>query len=493
MSGTTVSSGVTVSGFVVSNTGLLTILSGGSAVSTIVQNGGTVTVASGGYAGDTIVSSGGYEQVSAGGIVSGVVLDYTGDQSVGGTAIGTVVEGGYENIIAGGVTSDVLVSGSFHEGFETVSSGGLAISTTVAGGELLYVLSGGTTIGAVIFQSGIEGVDGIASGSVISGGDEYTNGIAYATTITDSGTLEIATGGIAQGGVTFAGTGDDLIIDGAMPTTPIVGFAASDEMDLRDVIYTSTGTANFADGVLTVSAGGQTYALNLPDLPDGTTFALAPDSASGTLVVESSIPCFAAGTCIRTDKGDVAVENLKVGDRVATECGQAQPITWIGHRHIMPARHPRPRQVRPVRIEADAFGPNEPRVPLYLSPDHAIFAQGVLIPVKHLINGETVRQVEVDSITYFHIELAEHAVIRAEGLPVETYLDTGDRSSFAEAPVTELHPRFGSDGRDISLIMDVLGYAPYRIAGPKVGLVKALLAARLPKAGTARSAAASRR
>ena len=501
MSATTVSSGVTSSGSVVSSGGSLTVLAGGSAVNTTVEGDGTLTVASGGYASYSIISSAGLEQVSAGGIVSGAVINYTGQEAINGTAFNTVVQGGLETVSSGGVTSDVFLGGGVHEGFETVSSGGLAVSTTLAGGnfeEGLIVSGGGTTIGTFISHNGFEVVDGVASGSVISGGTEYSDGTAYATVIAGSGTLELASGTDAQGGIAFAGTDDELIVDGpsyfggpvTVPTVPIVGFAATDEIDLQGIAYTSSNTASFDNGVLTISAGGVQYALDLPDLPNGTTFALDPDSTSGTDLVESNIPCFAAGTYIRTETGDVAVETLKVGDRVLTCDDTPRPITWIGHRHIIPSRHPRPQQVQPVRVEAHAFGPNEPNAPLYLSPDHAIFSQGVLIPVKHLINGDTIRQVAVDSITYFHIELAEHGVIRAEGLPVETYLDTEDRSSFSEMPVTDLHPRSGSERRDVSLIMEALGYAPHRIAGPEFELVKARLAARLPNGGTARSVAA---
>ena len=117
----------------------------------------------------------------------------------------------------------------------------------------------------------------------------------------------------------------------------------------------------------------------------------------------------------------------------------------------------------------------------------------MLIPVKYLVNGATVRQVDVESITYFHVELPEHAVILAEGLPAESYLDTGDRSSFANAEVPELHPRFGSERQDVSLIQEVLGYAPLRVTGPEVERVCARLAARVSDARAPMTAAASRR
>ena len=55
-----------------------------------------------------------------------------------------------------------------------------------------------------------------------------------------------------------------------------------------------------------------------------------------------------------------------------------------------------------------------------------MFVDDVLIPVKYLINGVTIEQVPVQEVTYYHVEVPHHAVLLAEGLPAESYLDTGD-------------------------------------------------------------------
>jgi hypothetical protein len=82
---------------------------------------------------------------------------------------------------------------------------------------------------------------------------------------------------------------------------------------------------------------------------------------------------------------------------------------------------------------------------LLLSPDHAVFIGDVLIPVRYLLNGASIVQVEADAITYWHVELAEHAVILAEGLPCESYLDTGNRSAFVNGgAVRQVHPDFAA-------------------------------------------------
>lgn len=149
---------------------------------------------------------------------------------------------------------------------------------------------------------------------------------------------------------------------------------------------------------------------------------------------EMSPPCFAAGTCIRTTRGDIPVEELIIGDRVQARFAGSAPIRWIGRRHIDCRRHPAPDHVRPIRIAADAFAPGQPRRDLLLSPDHAVQVGDSLIVVRHLVNGTSIRQDhEVGEIVYFHIELDHHDILDAEGLLAESYLDTGNRGVFENA------------------------------------------------------------
>ncbi len=144
---------------------------------------------------------------------------------------------------------------------------------------------------------------------------------------------------------------------------------------------------------------------------------------------DPTVTCFAAGTRIATPSGAVAVEDLAEGDLVCTLSGAAQPVTWIGQRHFDCASHPQPGRVTPVQIEAGAFGPGLPARDLLLSPEHALFLCGALVPVHCLVNGTTICQAPVAAVTYFHLELARHDAVFAEGLPAETYLDTGSRQS----------------------------------------------------------------
>jgi hypothetical protein len=279
--------------------------------------------------------------------------------------------------------------------------------------------------------------------------------------------------------VVFGGAASFVISSTVMPFATLSGFTSANTLDLAEVAFSSAGTVNFSDESLVVTEGGHNYVLQFAGDYTNDVFAIASDGADGTLVTVSDPPCFVAGTLIATPSGAVAVERLSVGDIVLTEGGGVAPITWIGARRVDCSRHPDPSRIWPVRIRADAFAPARPTRDLLLSPDHAIFAEGVLIPVKHLLNGHTIAQVATDEVTYVHLELPRHAVILAEGLPVESYLDTGDRGAFTgvESP-RMLHPVFGSERADIALVMDALGFAPLRVTGPEVERARAALARR---------------
>ena len=204
------------------------------------------------------------------------------------------------------------------------------------------------------------------------------------------------------------------------------------------------------------------------------TAAQAVDAvASGGLY--SPLLCFAAGTRIRAERGDVAVETLNAGDRVWSVLAQRfEPVRWIGHRRVHCCSHPHPAQVWPVLVSAGAFGPALPQRDLWLSPNHAVFVHDVLIPVKLLRNGTTIRQVRIDAVTYHHVELPAHDIVLAEGLAAESYLDVGDRASFANGggPVS-LYPDFSALRWD--LCWEAEACAPLVLVGPALDAARQMV------------------
>ncbi|WP_380785415.1 Hint domain-containing protein [Sphingomonas sp. R86521] len=145
-------------------------------------------------------------------------------------------------------------------------------------------------------------------------------------------------------------------------------------------------------------------------------------------------PCFVSGTGILTTSGEVLVEDLQVGDVVVTAAGNEVPVQWIGSHAVRCDRCFDPTSAWPIRISANAFGEMKPHRDLYLSPGHAVWVpfmdEGVLIPALSLVNGATVAQIETDEVTYWHIELATHDILLANGLPAESYIDVDNRSFF---------------------------------------------------------------
>jgi hypothetical protein len=206
-------------------------------------------------------------------------------------------------------------------------------------------------------------------------------------------------------------------------------------------------------------------------------------SAVSSAFLGVTVSCFAQGTRMATALGEVAVEDLAVGDEMRLAGGGLGRIVWLGHRRVDCRRHPRPETVWPVQVSAGAFAPGVPARPLYLSPDHAVFCDGILVPIKWLANGVTIVQERRDQVTYWHLELERHNVLLAEGLPCESYLETGGRTAFA-GDVMQIVPEFERVGCE--LVWEAAGCAPLRIAGPEVERIDARLRRRAGLKRTAR-------
>jgi hypothetical protein len=200
-------------------------------------------------------------------------------------------------------------------------------------------------------------------------------------------------------------------------------------------------------------------------------------------VYNVTVECFSMGTKLAAEFVLRAVETLAVGDRLITISGSLRPIRWIGRRTVDCLRHPNSERIWPVRIAAHAFGEGRPCRPLYLSPDHSVFVDGLLIPVKFLINDTTIVQAKQDQVTYYHIELDSHDVVLAEGLPCETYLEIGGRSAFENTGPLQLHPEFGPDDATVAEIWEAWGYAPMVRSGEHLRHMQVLLEAQAAMLG----------
>jgi len=196
------------------------------------------------------------------------------------------------------------------------------------------------------------------------------------------------------------------------------------------VLKTVDGT--YSNGAFSVSVSG----LTLPSSGSYSVKVVATDVAGNVMTTAAtqnftSTACFMAGTLIATPNGARAVETLAIGDMLLTHDGRVAPIRWVGRNTVSMVFADKLRTL-PIRVVAGALGDNVPARDLLLSPDHALLVGDVLVQAGALVNHTTIaRETNVpSSFVYYHVELADHALILAEGAPAETFIDNVDRMAF---------------------------------------------------------------
>ncbi|GLS87353.1 hypothetical protein GCM10010873_23270 [Cypionkella aquatica] len=145
------------------------------------------------------------------------------------------------------------------------------------------------------------------------------------------------------------------------------------------------------------------------------------------------VPCFAAGTMIMTRLGEVAVEDLCVGDELLTIDNGFRPLRWIGTRFLSARQLQQAPHLRPIRIEAGALGNDLPVRPLVVSPQHRCLIRSeiarrivgereVLAAAKHMLAVEGISVVETAApVTYYHLLLDTHELLISNGTPSESF------------------------------------------------------------------------
>jgi hypothetical protein len=250
--------------------------------------------------------------------------------------------------------------------------------------------------------------------------DTLTNGRYVATAIFGTWDGQAITG-LAAANTVFS---NDNLLSNTLGTfkdgldSSGIGFMTSDAAQ-NPIVVTIAST--FPTTGLKAFAGSSNQS---PDLLNGT---------SGVVTSYATTACFVTGTRILTDRGEVAVEALVVGDQVALAGGGFRGVQWVGHRHMAAFNE----HDRPFCVRAHSFGRDLPARDLFISPEHAIFTEGVLIPVRHLALGDAIAQIDAEDICYYHILLDRHEVILAEGLACESLLDVYCETVFdnmADAP-----------------------------------------------------------
>ncbi len=369
-----------------------------------------------------------------------------------------------------GVGSASLAAGAtMHVGNLTMSNGALDVA-------------GNATIGGLALKGTGLTIEGSASVGQLGGGN---------VTIDRGGTLEVTsstTSLLSGGGDAFTLDGGTLTMDSTVGliagTSFLFGATSSDgtsSLDIADAAdfisgrFTDAiesldvgdslqfGTAQFSAAsyssashsiTLTGSGGTASETLSNVTLAAGITasFSLSTAATGGTIV---TLNCFLAGTRIETPSGPVAVETLAEGDLVLTvehEPGGSRKlpgrVRWAGARSGERASlgGDGSLDATPVRIRAHAFADNVPCRDLLITAEHCILAAGSLVPARMLVNGASiVHEAGLTRYSVHHIECDRHSILLAEGLAVESYLDTGDRDGFG-APDAEARSRASRGG-----------------------------------------------
>ena len=494
------SSGATPPPLNVQNFGTIASTASGAVA---VSGGGTVTNGSLDDTSAVIRSQGTHTAVYTNGGFTTVINFATIAVAPGATAIlfntgssgGTIVNAG--TIASGsGASGDAILFRS--PGAKVVADpGAVFLGDVVAsgGGATVLQLAAGPDTGALgAIGTNFTGFNNIFVDTGASWDLTGDNTLDGGQTLSVSGTLDVTNlggvgnltlaGGTAELGInlsTFIPIGmatssvNTLILTGGSGGTvanTISGLAAGDRIEIAGVTFDG-GTVS--GSTLELTNGGNT-AFTLTDIGFAgggvPQYTFGFDGTTNKSFIQ--IACFAAGSRILTASGEVAVEALRAGMLVPSLMhGRLMRVTWIGHRQIDCALHPRPQEVWPIRVAAHAFGPGRPHRDLLLSPDHAVaLSDGsggtVLMPVRYLVNGATIARERRDSVEYFHIELESHGVLLAEGLAAESYLDTGNRSAFANGgAVAVAHPDFARR------VGDGDACAPLVIDGPLVAQARA--------------------
>lgn len=340
-------------------------------------------------------------QPSGGVIISGQGDLFGTTQSGGANGLGTLFE--YQ-----ASTSTLMALASF-----SFSSTGYAPS-----GPLLQDAAGnlfGVTQGGGQYYSGVV-FEYVAASQSLQAIYSFTGGNDGATPI--GGVIMDARGNLFGATQTGGRYGHGTVFE----------LAADHQTLLTLASFQGDGAANRAPSTGVVAdAQGTLYGVlhsSVPGIAD--TLFTIQDSNFGDQVI-----CFYPGTKISTPEGERSVETLAIGDLVLTADGQTRPIRWIG-RQTVSTRFGDKTRILPIRLRAGSLAPGLPRRDLLLSPDHAIALDGILIHASALLNHTSItREHNVpERFTYYHIELATHELILAEGQPCETFIDNVERQAF---------------------------------------------------------------
>ena len=447
-----------VGGLAIAQTLVLSALALPGATASVVASGGAATIAvnDGGQLFTIALADASLAGLAlTAGATSAGLLAVTLSAQVVSTAIAVgsgetlsnlvIVSGGSVSVQDGGTISNVVVNSG---GSVTFDEGATGIRNQVNDGGIETIDDGATVNGIRVNDPGELAVSsgGTASATQIIGGREDVYGLAVSDTVASGGIQAVQSGGVAT--ATQIDPGGTFLLAGGAASDIVLSIGGA--VDFTALAF-ATGASAFVDpntDLLTVSAGGMQASLQLAGDYASDLFQVAGDGAGGTLVSAEGVACYCPGTLILTNRGDMPVEILAIGDSVLTADGRIKTVRWIGRRSYAGRFLAANPNVQPIRFRAGSLGDGLPRRDLLVSPEHAMFLDGLLVPARCLVNGSTIIRANVEQVDYVHVELDTHDVILAEGAPSESFMDDESRGMFHNAhEFATLYPDAGDPGQ----------------------------------------------
>ncbi|GEL51235.1 Hint domain-containing protein [Acetobacter tropicalis] len=263
------------------------------------------------------------------------------------------------------------------------------------------------------------------------------------TPVTVNGGSTLSLSGNYNGGASVtagSGSGNTILLspDAAQTNLTIAGLTNGDQIGIAgQKVTAATYVNNAGNGHVTLTVGDKTYTFPAtfdPDVKSGTTTVTADTTSGGNAII-----CFLAGSMIRTPDGDVAVENIQIGDQVIAfdwknNRNILRSVVWVGTARAVVRPHLADDEAGwPVRVLKDAVADGVPYKDMLITAEHCLFFEDRFVPVRMLVNGRTIfYDKSILSYDYYHVETELHSVITADGMLTESYLDTGNRSSFRQ-------------------------------------------------------------
>ena len=277
-----------------------------------------------------------------------------------------------------------------------------------------YLTNGGSAGGNTVTAT----ENGVTFTLSASGANQFNNVINHA-------------GRIAASNAAYTGTQTMNLTWGPSGSSQFLSPAVTGAFEAGEIKFvTASGSVNAVSGV---AFSGQVL---------GIKFILAgADSAAIHSITAAAVNCFCAGTRISTSDGMVDVEKLIPGDVIETADGRTSTVKWLGEQPVN-TQILHPSKINPICITAGALGDGLPKQDLFISPDHAIAIDGLLINAGALVNGRSIYQVEKmpkAGFTYYHVETDAHELLLAEGVSAETFIDYAGRDSFVNGEDATAH------------------------------------------------------